>query len=696
MAETAEYELGSGWVTLSKDVAIRYRGMELSAENIRYNYNTGEAQAQKGVTLIGDDGSIWKGEQLTINLKQKAGEAKGIDIYSRPYRILAEKGKMTEDKHYLVDKATVSTCTNAPGHFHYQLKASHLRLRPGDDITAWGVVPSLFGVPFFYMPYFWKDLSRHYGFRFEPGYQSTWGAYLLSSYKFPLYRNAEHKAYFDSKTSVDTRSKRGLAFGERLTWGIDEDFRGWLSAYYLDDDEPPINIEDPKRYRIRLNHAWNMTPRDQLLVQGLYVSDDRFMDDFFRAEHRKMNQPDNYVSYTHREDSFSFGLLTRIRLNDFYTQVERLPEAWFNLNSIELGKSGVYIENATSAGFLRKKFDERFDPLPETYETFRLDSYTKMSMPLKLFGFLTIVPRAGYRGTYYSETLEPKIITTSESVVSTNEYGDVNTYQRVKSTTQNAQADADYRSVFDLGAEIAFKSYGLFQDQAGNVWRHVVEPYADYTYIPEPNIVPAQLHTFDDIDRIDRSHTVRLGLRNRWQIKPVGGKRTYERVYLDFYTDVNLDPDDDQKAIEFLSLEARYNPNSWLRFNFEADYDVDRSQIDNSAVRLVAWHQAFSTDFEYRYRVDASSLLLGSITWRISNEWSINAFGRYEFETTEVEEIGTWLERRYDCMAFRFYASVEPAYTTYLDVKEKDDWKFSVLFWLTDFTPANIRERDAR
>lgn len=696
MADSAEYELDSDWATFSGNVAIRYRGMELSAEKIRYNAKTGEAEAEKGVTLVGSDGSVWRGEYLTINLKEKAGKATGIDIFSRPYRILAEQGIMTGDKHYLVDKAIVTTCTNAPGHFHYHLQANHLRLRPGDDITAWGVVPSLFGIPFFYMPYFWKDLSRHYGFRFEPGYQSTWGAYLLSAYKFPLYRNAEHKAYFDSKTSIDTRYKRGFAYGERLSWGIGENFKGWFSAYYADDDEPPATVEDSERYRIRLNHAWNMTPRDQLLVQGLYVSDDRFMDNFFRDEHRKMNQPDNYVSYTHLEDLYSLGLLTRIRLNDFYTQVERLPEVWFNLNAIELGESGVFIENATSAGFLRKKFDERFDPLPEFYEAFRFDSQTKISMPLKALGFLNIIPRAGYRGTYYSETLEQKIITTSEPVVSTNEYGDVNTYQRVDSKTQNAEAGADLRSVFELGTEVSFKSYGLWQDEIGNVWRHVVEPYADYTYIPEPNLVPEQLYTFDDVDTIDQRHTVRLGIKNRWQIKPIGGKRTFERVYLNFYTDVNLDPDDDQKAIELLSFEARYHPNSWLRFDFEADYNVDESQIDNSAVRLVAWHRAFSTDFEYRYRVDESSLLLGNVTWRINNEWRVNAFGRYEFETSEVEEIGTWLERRYDCIAFRLYASVEPGYTNHQGGEEKDDYKVSLLFWLTDFTPDRIRERDAR
>lgn len=696
MADKADYELDSGWVTFSGNVAIRYQGTELRAKQIRYNNKTGDAQAKEGVILAGSDGSIWHGDELEINIKKAAGKATGIDIFSKPFRIMAESGAITEDKTYLVNNAIVSTCTNAPGHFHYQLKARRLRVRPGDDITAWGVVPSLFGFPFFYFPYYWKDLSRHYGFRFEPGYQSSWGPYLLSSYKLPLYWNKKTQTFFDSKTSVDYRLKRGVAYGEKLTWRARDESKGWFSAYYLSDEDLPKSVEDPERYRLRLNHAWNVTERDQLLVQGIYASDDLFMKNFFEDEYRSMNQPDNYLSYTHLEDNYSYGMLGRVRLNDFYTQVERLPEAWFNLNSIELGESGIYIENATAASYLNKKFDERFVPLPENYDVFRFDTDTRVTRPFKCFGFLNIIPRAGYRATYYSKTLEKIVSTTSQTIITTNAYGTVETVDQTTSSTESVEADADMRSVLEFGTEISLKSYGLWQDTPGNIWRHVVEPYANYTYIPEPDLVPSQLYQFDEVDEIDRKNSVRLGVRNRWQIKPVGGVKTYERIYVDFYTDVNMDPQDDEDNIEFLYLDTKYRPNSWLRVDFDSVYDVDLSEVNTSSFRLVAWHQIFSTDFEYRYRVNESSLLLGSLTWHVNSEWSVNGFGRYELETSQVEEIGSWLERRYDCIAFRLYASVAPGYINAQGFGEEDDYKVSLLVWLTDFTPDRIRERDSR
>ena len=697
LADRAEYELDSGWVTFTGNVAIKYKGLELRSEQIRYNQKTGDAQAAGKVVLAGRDGSLWQGEKLDINLKEEAGKASKIDIYAKPFRILADQGTLAADKTYEIDNATLTTCTNDTDAFHYQVKTSRVRLRADHDVTAWGAVPYLFGVPFFYFPYYWKDLDTHYGFRFEPGYRSSWGPYLLSSYKMPLYRDKARDAYFDAKTSVDYRVDRGVAYGERLAWGAAEDAKGYLSAYYADDDEPPAGIEDPGRYRIRLNHAWNVADRDQILLNALYVSDDLFMENFFRDEHREMNQPDNYLTYTHLGDNYSAGVLGRVRLNDFYTQVERLPEAWFNLNSTELGESGVYVENATRAAYLNQEYDERYDPLPESYNVFRLDSDTQASMPLKFLGFLNVVPRAGYRATYYSKTIDSVVVATTTETVSTNEYGDVEYFTQTGTSRESHEAEADIRSLFELGTEVSFKAFGLWQDTPGNIWRHVSEPYADYTYIPEPNLVPDQLFQFDEVDELDKTHSVRLGLRNRWQIKPRGGLKTYERVYIDCFADVNLDPEADEESVESYNLDARYTPNTWLRFDLEGRYDVAEDQIDTAAIRLVAWHQIFSSDIEFRYRADDSSLLLANLTWHFNNAWSANVYERYEFETSQVEEVGSWLERRWDCIACRLYVSVEPGYDTLADGStEEDDYKVSFLFWLTDFTPDNIREDGSR
>lgn len=694
-ADSSEYQFDTDWAMLKGNVAIKYGDIELRADTVRFNRVTGDAEAQGNVAFFSTTGDVWRGDSLKVNVFSGLAVSSKFDFYSDPVRVIADKGSVYTDenknKEYMLDNAIVTTCTNAPGHFHYQVKTKRLCLRPEDEFVAQGAVPYLFGVPFFYWPYYWKDLNRHYGFRFEPGYGSDWGAFLLSSYKMVIYRNKESNTYVDSKTSIDFRSKRGFAFGEKILWNSNDKLTGWISAYYLDDKDLPYNVEDPERYRIRLNNEWEIAPRDRILAQAIYVSDDRFMEDFFEEEYDEMNQPDNFLSWTHIGDTYSGGVLARMRLNDFYTQVERLPEAWYNLNSTELFQSGIYFENNSTMSFLNKQFDERIwlgkeDP---SYDVFRVDSDFVLTRPMKLMGFLSVVPRVGYRGTYYDKTkiVEEKIVTT------TAEDGTVDS----KTEKVAVEGDADFRNVFELGAELSFKAFSTWQDNQGFTWRHVVEPYTDLTLIPEPNLLPEQIYQFDEVDEIEESNTVRFGVRNRWQYKANNPQASVrELLYIDLYADFNLDATGEEDEFESLNLDLRFQPISWMKLYVEGEYEQEKSEVSEALFRLSVWHDAFKANVFYRYLVDESSLVSGVLTWNINPEWAASIYGRYEYETSRVEEVGTWIQRKFDCLAYRVYLTYEPSYTHLDGREEEEDFKVSFVLWLTGFEPDNLRELDDR
>lgn len=694
-ADSSEYQFDTDWAMLKGNVAIKYGDIELRADTVRFNRVTGDAEAQGNVAFFSTTGDVWRGDSLKVNVFSGLAVSSKFDFYSDPVRVIADKGSVYTDenknKEYMLDNAIVTTCTNAPGHFHYQVKTKRLCLRPEDEFVAQGAVPYLFGVPFFYWPYYWKDLNRHYGFRFEPGYGSDWGAFLLSSYKMVIYRNKEFNTYVDSKTSIDFRSKRGFAFGEKILWNSNDKLTGLISAYYLDDKDLPYNVEDPERYRIRLNNEWEIAPRDRILAQAIYVSDDRFMEDFFEEEYDEMNQPDNFLSWTHIGDTYSGGVLARMRLNDFYTQVERLPEAWYNLNSTELFQSGIYFENNSTMSFLNKQFDERIwigkeDP---SYDVFRVDSDFVLTRPMKLMGFLSVVPRVGYRGTYYDKTkiVEEKIVTT------TAEDGTVDS----KTEKVAIEGDADFRNVFELGAELSFKAFSTRQDNQGFTWRHVVEPYTDLTLIPEPNLLPEQIYQFDEVDEIEESNTVRFGVRNRWQYKANNPQASVrELLYIDLYADFNLDATGEEDEFESLNLDLRFQPISWMKLYVEGEYEQEKSEVSEALFRLSVWHDAFKANVFYRYLVDESSLVSGVLTWNINPEWAASIYGRYEYETSRVEEVGTWIQRKFDCLAYRVYLTYEPSYTHLDGREEEEDFKVSFVLWLTGFEPDNLRELDDR
>ena len=706
----------AGWTTFKGNAAIRHKGFQLRADRIRYNSRTGDAQASGNVVLTGADGTLWKGDTLTVNLRDRAGRADKIDLFTRPFRVLADDGAFAaptrSNQLYRIDGATITTCTNEPGRFHWQVHASRARVRPGDDVTGWGVVPRLFGVPLFYIPYYWRDLERNYGFRFQPGYRHSWGAFLLSTYKLPIVRDKENDSFIDSYTFVDYRSDRGWGFGEKIAWEFGEkasDSKGYVTGWYMpeDDDLPDmLDPDDTERYRIRLNHYWNATDRDQVLVQALFVSDERIQKDFFRREYREMTEPENYATYTHYGDAYSAGLAARFALNDFYSQVERLPEAWFALNSLELGETGLYLENDSSAAFLRRQFAEpgylkklKGAKAQDDFDAFRGDTRFELTYPRKYFGFLSVVPRVAWEGTYYDSTRRGVVSTNIIDKAKKDLFGNVYTTGVESVKTTYVEEDADFRSVFEAGAEVSTRAYGYWDEAGGRQWRHVVEPYANWTFIPEPNLVPTEIWPFDEIDRIDERNTLRIGLRQRWQYRePEEDADPREMFYLDLWGELNLDPDDDEdeKTLSLFGWDARYYPVQWLSFTAKGRYDFDEELLDRAEFVLTAWHDVFRCDVEYLFREDRDNLFSGYVTWYPNEHWGFDLFGRYEFEESQVEEVGGWIQYSWDCLALRLIGSVEPSYTDEDGIEEETDWHITLTGWLTDFVPAKILEEDNR
>ena len=714
MADSAEYDFGSDWTEFTGNVAIRHKGFELRADRIRYNAKTGDAQAFGHVALVGEDGTLVTGETLDVNLVERAGRVETVDLYCKPFRAIADGATLTTgapgSKAYEIDGVTLTTCTNEPGHFHWSVHADRARLRPDDDVTGWGVVPRLFGVPFFYVPYYWKDLERHYGFRFQPGWRGSWGAFLLSTYKMPILRDKTAEEYIDNYVFFDLRSKRGVAFGDRVAWQFgDDESKGYLTGYYLPEDKDLPDVvdlpEDDPRYRVRFRHDWNATDRDQVLVHALFVSDVRVQKDFFRKDYREMTEPDNYATYTHYgDDGWSAGLTARARLNDFYGQVERLPEAWFNLGSTELAGSGLYLENETAAAFLRRRFAEPGDgafksasEAEEEFDAFRADSRFLLSYPAKYFGWLSFVPRVGWRGTYYDKTRTQVVSEELATTVSTNASGRVSSTTEVKRTTRWEEDDAGFRSVFEAGAELSTRAYGYWMGGDGLQWRHVFEPYMDYTYVFEPNLLPRELYRFDAIDAIDKKHWIRLGTRQRWQNRDPATLADAEPWYLDTWVDLDVDPaaDDGENFVDF-GWDARWRPNTWLKLQSTGLYDNNDGELRTTEFQITSWHDVFRCDAIYRYRNGENSYFDGGIIWYATDRWAFNVFARYEFETSQVEEVGGWIQRSWDCLALRLIASVEPGYENEAGADEDDDWHVTITGWLTDFVPASILEEEVR
>ena len=136
-------------------------------------------------------------------------------------------------------------------------------------------------------------------------------------------------------------------------------------------------------------------------------------------------------------------------------------------------------------------------------------------------------------------------------------------------------------------------------------------------------LIDIERDRFDDIDRLDKRDTLKIGLRQRWQFRDpavdADGRTTYldprELFYLDLWGVVNLEPEDDEEALTEFDWDARYYPAKWMSLSAKGRYDLDAELIDRAEFVLSAWHDVFKCDVEYLFREDRDNLFSGFVTW---------------------------------------------------------------------------------
>lgn len=684
---------GEGWWQARGNVRLTRGEQEVRADYALVNKETGFVYARGRVYLRREDGSEWRGDAVKGNFYTGIWEGEGFQGSMDPFRVVgSERIRRLANKNYLVVDSTVTTCTNKHPHCHFRVKTRKAEVKPGEYIKAWGAAWYLGDVPVFYLPYWYRDLNDDTGWSFQPGFNSRMGAYLLSSYKYKLNPNLKEE------THVDYRTKRGIAVGQDFSWFENGRYTGKFKSYYaadqqpIDDDEDPDLVDiDEQRYRLFLKHHYDFTPTDYVNIEADYLSDTDVNEDFFEKHYREKRQPENYATYSHRDEAFTFNLGVNGRLNDFYSSVNRYPEASLDIMRRQLGKSAFYYQGQAALANLEKVYPKvDGEAIDDPYSALRIDTSHMLYRPDKHFAFLNLVPRTGFRVTYYSETIEHETTTQVATSLITNTVVSAGTTNLVvglltetNDVTTTITKGSDIRALFEIGAEASFKAFKTW-DNGDMPMRHIVEPYANYTLVPEVDLTPDNLYQFDEIDDIGKQHWVQLGVRNKIQTKKYGWP--VDLVDADIYTIANLDTEEGQDAIENFYFDAELRPSEDVSVDADAIYNVSDGNLDRFNLQAAyADTNAWSGEVEYRYRYEDSSLISGTARMRPNINWTFEVYGRYEMEGSRLEEEGLYIYRNFDCMVWRTGAALLPGYERSDGSERDDEWRFTVEMWLTSF-----------
>lgn len=634
------YDVRTGIVVAKNGVLVKYGDAVLTADTVALHWATGEAIADGHVRIQQHD-LLWTSEHVNYNFSTHRLEALQFRTGKAPVFASGEGLYADTTNHvYIATNAVLTTEDIAQPAI--KVKAKRIVIIPGKRIEAYSAVVYWGEVPVFYFPFYTRNLGEHANnFNFVPGIRSEFGPFLLSSYTW--YYNDELDGIFH----LDYRQKRGPGVGPDFNYHLGPLGDGTLRYYYTHDDDPnhdqlgvPIS-ED----RQRVWFSYQANPETNLYLKAMvrYESDLAVVRDFFEGEYRRDPQPSTFFDANKFWSNFSVDAYVQPRINPWLETVERLPDIRLTGYRQELGSSPIYYESETSAGYYRRAFAENSGlygaPPGFDYEAARADTFQQLVLPQTLFGWLNVTPRVGGRLTYYSEASGP-----------------------------GATTDETYRGVFNTGAEVSFKASRVWPGVQNQLLemdglRHIVEPSADYVFVPHPSTPPSQLPRFDyelpslrllpieypdynSIDSIDSQNVIRWGLRNKFQTKREG--QVVNLVNWDLYTDWRLQPHANQTTFADLYSDLGFRPRSWVTIESLVRYGINSDQLNMSYTTLTL---SPGTTFRWtlgqyylRDNVGNPSLGLGNSVlnntffYRLNENWGVRMSHYFEAKTGTLQE----------------------------------------------------------
>jgi hypothetical protein len=657
------------------NVVIRYGDATIYCDYAEYNPETHEIVLRGNVRLY-QDRYAFLADRAIYNLQTKALKMSDFGGPKQPFQIKGDTVVSWKENEYTILNGFITTSDSSKP--DYQLRARTIRIYSNDRIILSNVTLFVGQTPVFWFPYIYQSLNDQFSYNLAPGYNSTWGAYLLTSITFPIATNVSGTVH------LDLRSSRGPALGMDANYhlGPKRESYGRLRIYGMFDQSPNFNETalrrapiDSGRYRILYQSRTYITDDLSAIVDFNKLSDQYFLQDFYPNIFAYDPQPDTYTQLVKRGEAYTLSALVRPQVNKFLETAERLPEISWEVARTPLFNSPIFYEATNSAAELHRSFagttgnqsiDLQSGALNPDYEFFRLDSFHQLVFPHTYFGWLSLVPSAGFRGTYYSST------------------GSFTESDASNPIPQGILVEhgGRLRFAFNAGVEASFKLSRVFEGVQER-WlgldglRHVIQPYADFSWV-QPTVSPSKIlpidqyvpsaplqaidfPQFNSIDSLDRWTILRLGVQNRLQTRR--DSSTINWLDVNSYFDVNFHNPLAQAVPPASTSVSRTNPVTPGRELFSNVFNRIRFQpvpwaylsIDSQAPLLNSGFWAVTTSADWiitpnvEFRVghqylqsnpfyqDTSELSFYTYL-RLNDNWGFSVYEDYQFKTGLVNQ----------------------------------------------------------
>jgi len=657
ITSTGETTYEGGLATARDNVAIHIGNTDIYADYAQYNPATHDVEL-RGHVRIYRDISLYIAENGIYNTETKKIRALNARTESEPYFLTGGHVTSISENGYLIKDGTFTTHDSPKNDFH--LHAKTIRVYEDDRVIFQYVTAYVGKVPVFWWPYLYQSLNEAFSFTISPAYLSSWGPSLLTQVTFPITDD------INGRFRLDYRGRRGVAVGFDSTANYFNDSQARLKTYYLQDQNPNLNETNiPRkdvptgRYRVSLADTTNFTDDIYGITNLTKLSDQFVMQDFFQGEFRIDPVPDNVIAVAKTDPFYTLTAIERFQANEFFTTTERQPEVVLDIKRHGLFGGPIFYEGETGFANLRLQFPQ--DSGFENYGTYRFDTFHQLTYPNTYFGWLSIVPRVGYRGTYYGKTFDlgsTTFIPPSNPLIP-------NFILPPPTLANPVKFDGDtFRSVFDTGAEASFKisrTWESVQSRAVGLdgLMHVIQPFTDFSYVKEDGPNPTAILGFDrfqpstqpraldfpqftSIDSIADWTVWRVGVRNRLETRR--DDRTITWFELDSFVDVQFQNPYQPTDYSNLVNNIRFTPLPWMSLSINSQvpaFAKGFTEVDTVAnvqpfanLQLTVAHRYLNGNPFFQ---DSSLFVVGGY-YRIDDSWGIAVQEQYEGATGLLEQ----------------------------------------------------------
>jgi len=637
----AELDLETGIARGTNGVMFRYGGAVVTAESMTVDENSGEVSADGRVRIQREE-QIWSGDHLLYNFQTHQIQAHQFRTGKNPVFIEGQglRGDISNHVYYATN---ASITTEDLSHPILKIRAKRIKIVPGKRVEAQHATLYVGSAPVFYFPYYSRNLGpRANNFNFVPGFRTSYGPFLLSSYNWFLGDD------LDGTLHLDYRERRGVGLGPDVNYRLGQWGEGSVRYYYLHDLDPNASLTNSiSKDRDRFYYSYLSAPFTNFEVRSVvnYQSDLGVQHDFFESDYRQNPQPSTYVEANKFWQNFSLDLYVQPRINDFYETVTRLPDVRLTGYRQQILDTPLFYESESSAGYYKRLFAETNSlPPSPAFAAARADTFHQILLPETFFGWLNITPRVGERVTYYSDA------------------------SGAGATTHDLT-----RNVFNTGAEASFKASRAWPGIQNKMFevdglRHIIEPSVNYVYVPHPNyagtneipqfdyelpslrLLPIDFPDYNSIDSIDSQNVMRFGIHNKLQTKR--GGESVNLVNWDVYTDWRLKPQRAQSTFSDLFSDFVLKPRSWLTIESIARYNLENGQFTMGLDTLTIHpNDVWSWSLGQYYLADnynsvpggwgqGNNLFASTVFYRLNENWAFRAAHRFNARTGSLEEQG--------------------------------------------------------